>query len=492
MWIASKSRCQEIDRLAQSDYGIAQSDLMEAAGHAVFHVVGEWIPVGKSLAVVCGKGNNGADGFVVARLARQGGYAVTCLVGAFETELNEAAANQLKRLRRAGVEPLFCNAPGFFESLDDYLDQHLIVDALLGTGAEGPIREPLTTLIEAMNQSSAEIVAVDIPSGLACDTGEPLGTCVNASETVTFGLPKPFIFQGRGPEMTGVWSVADIGFPLELLGEPTSAKLLIEIGQKLPKRAIASHKGRNGSLLIVAGSNDMRGAAVLAARAALRAGIGLVTVASAEPVLAAVSAQCPEATLMGQSAGLIKSRLDRYDAAVFGPGLSTDPEAEALLRELWASWSLPCVIDADALNLVSAGVPLPAARCVLTPHPGEMARLMPGESATRFELAQKAAAKFNSVIVLKGAYSLIATQGEPLSVNTSGNSGMATAGMGDVLSGVIGTLLAQGLSCSDAAKLGVFWHGKAGDACRDQIGSVGFTASEVADALVGARNMLSE
>ncbi|MEQ1821587.1 MAG: NAD(P)H-hydrate dehydratase [Fimbriimonadaceae bacterium] len=492
MWIATKSRCQEIDRLAQSEFGIAQSDLMEAAGQSVFNVVCEWIPIGRRLAVVCGKGKNGADGFVVARLARQAGYAVTCLVGASELELNDAAANQLKRLRRVGVEPIFCDRPGFFETLDEYLNQDLIVDALLGTGADGLVREPYKTLIEAMNRSVAEIVCVDIPSGLACDTGEPLGICINASETVTFGLPNPFLFQGQGQEMTGVWSVADIGFPQDLLAEPTDAELLTEVAHLLPKRAVASHKGSNGSLIIIAGSSDMRGAAVLAARAALRAGIGLVTVASIESVLAAVAAHCPEATLMGQSADLIRSRLDRYDAAIFGPGLSTDPHAEALLRDLWADWDLPCVVDADALNLVASGVPLPTAKCVLTPHPGEMARLMPGESDTRFGLAKKAAAKFNNVIVLKGAYTLIATHGEAVAVNTCGNSGMATAGMGDVLSGVIGTLLAQGLSCSDAAKLGVFWHAKAGDACRDKIGSVGFTAMEVADALVGARNMSPE
>ncbi len=488
MWISTKSQSQEIDRRAIYDFGIRQEDLMEEAGLAVFNAVCEWLPVGKSIAVACGKGNNGADGFVVARLAQQQGYAVSCVVAATEFELNEASQLQLKRLRKAGVQPVFCDAPHFFENLATHLDRDLIVDALLGTGAEGLLREPLVTVIQAINESNAEVVSVDIPSGLSCDSGEPLGTCINSSETVTFGLAKPFIFQGQGPEMTGVWSVAHIGLPNELLG-PTQAEVSYDVNVLRPKRGFASHKGKNGSLIIVAGSHDMRGAAVLAARAALRSGIGLVTVASVDPVLGAVSVHCPEATLLTlsddpvDSAARILAVQNRFDAAVFGPGLSTSAFALGLLSEIWPRWTKPAVVDADALNLVASGVQLPSAKCVLTPHPGEMARLFPEGSFTRFEYARRASEHFGQTVVLKGAYSIIATPEEPLCVNTTGNSGMATAGMGDVLSGLIGTLLAQNLSPFDAAKLGVFWHGRAGDRCREKIAAIGFTAMEVADTL---------
>ncbi|MEQ1932565.1 MAG: NAD(P)H-hydrate dehydratase [Fimbriimonadaceae bacterium] len=499
MWIASRFESQEIDRKSVLDFGLKESDLMEAAGAAVFRVVGEWIPTGKRLAVVCGKGNNGADGFVVAGLAHRGGYFVACIVGCSESELNEAARHQLSRLRNSGVQPVFCDAPLFFENLADTLDTDLIVDALLGTGAVGIIREPYTTLIQAMNEARAEVVAVDVPSGLDCDTGEMLGICVNASETVTFGLPKPFLFQGQGPEMVGVWSVADLGFPAELLDEPRAAQLLLpdRISRLLPKRGIASHKGNNGSLLIVAGSRDMRGAAVLCARAAIRAGIGLVTVASIEPVLTAVASMCPEATLLTlmEDSGCISASAtetllaaqSKYDAAVFGPGLTTSASVRNLLEQVWSKLTLPSVIDADALNLAALGVPFPTETCVLTPHPGEMARLLPNIRGTRFELARLANERFGKTVVLKGANSIIADPLTALSVNTTGNSGMSTAGMGDVLSGIIGTLLAQELSAVDAASVGVLWHGLAGDACSEKIGSIGFTAMEVADALPATR-----
>lgn len=499
MWIATQFQCQEIDRRSVADFGLREADLMEAAGSAVFRVIGEWIPVGKRITVVCGGGNNGADGFVVARLAQQGGYAVTCIVGCVESDLNEAAKAQHSRLRKVGIQAIFCDAKLFFESLAEYLESDLIIDAMLGTGLLGTVREPCTTLIQAMNQARAEVVSVDVPSGLQCDSGEMLGICVNASETVTFGIAKPFLFQGVGPDMVGVWSVADIGFPPELLTQATDAKLLAieEVKSFMPMRTISSHKGCNGSLLIVAGSRDMRGAAVLCARAAIRSGVGLVTVASVDPVLDAVAANCPEATLLtlpedggflsDGAADVILGAQSKYDACVFGPGLGTGPGVEALLARVWPEWRIPAVIDADALNLVAGGLALPGGACVLTPHPGEMTRLLASDRGTRFERVRLASERYGKTVILKGAYSLIATRREPISVNATGNPGMATAGMGDVLSGVIGALMAQGLGEFEAASLGVGWHGLAGDACRERIGDIGFAALEVADALVQTR-----
>ncbi len=498
MWIANAERSQEMDRLAQSEFGIKCSDLMERAGLAVFEIVQELLPEGGAITVFCGKGNNGGDGLVVARLAA-GEFKVDCLIAAHENELCDNARFQLQIAVEHRITPIFRDNPLWATKLDSLKKQDLIVDGLLGTGAKGEVQGTVLQAIQAINQSAVPVVAIDVPSGIDCDTGEELGASVRAVRTITFGLPKPFLFQGLGMEQAGSWTVADIGFPSALLMEPTDARLL-ECAC-LPKRKVSSHKGNNGTVLTVAGSHRMRGAAALAAMAAQRAGAGLVTVAAIESVCEAVMALVPEATLIplpenngvisADAARLVLERRGQFDAALFGPGLTTEDPVAEFLERVWREWDCPCCIDADGLNCIALGLKPPAGSCVLTPHPGEMARLLhtsvAAVQADRFKTIKFAQEKYGKTLLLKGPHSLVANTDKPPAVNSTGNRGMATAGMGDVLSGVITTLLAQGLSAYDAASSGMFWHGFAGDLCAASVGPIGFTASEVAAALPEAR-----
>ncbi|MBX3115244.1 MAG: NAD(P)H-hydrate dehydratase [Fimbriimonadaceae bacterium] len=501
MWIANQLQCQGIDRRATAEFGISSQELMERAGEAVYAEVLRINPEKPWLGIVCGRGNNGGDGLVVARHASRA-YKVLCIVAVPEFELNENCSHQLKLAREAGIEPVFSDHADFREALSNLKYQSVIVDVLLGTGAHGSVLGPQRDAITAINESSAIVLAVDVPSGIETDTGRSLGVHVIANKTISFGLPKPCFFQSDGLEACGDWVIADIGFPRVLLGQPTKAQMIgSDISALFPSRSKSAHKGSNGHLLIVAGSNQMPGAAVLATKAALHSGIGLVTIASTEKVCQAVSNHCPEALLLPlpENEGVIAPLASRvlseaqakFSAAVFGPGLTQGEPIQELLAELWAGWKIPAVIDADALNIVSQGVALPKSPCVLTPHPGEMARLLEIQTsevqANRFETVTKAVKRFNQTVLLKGAYTMIGHADEPINVNPTGNPGMATGGMGDVLSGVIGTLLAQGLEPNDAAILGAYWHGLAGDLCAQEIGKVGFTASEVASYLPRAR-----
>lgn len=495
MWIADAQRSREIDRIASAEFGVPSRVLMERAGLAVFEVVRRMLPEGGRITVFCGKGNNGGDGFVVARHAIEAGYGVHCLVAADEDELTPEAAEQMHVARAQGVEPIFASDARWNTRADCLGCRDLVVDALLGTGARGAVQGEVHRAILAIRASGVPVVAVDIPSGIACDTGEELGDSVWALRTVTFGHAKPFLFQGIGLEHSGFWTVADIGYPKALLDRPTGARILSrkDVADLLPERLRASHKGDNGHVLVVAGSPSMPGAAVLAVRGALRAGAGLVTIAAPKSVCDTVSHHFPEALLLplepDDAHSVLLARMEEFDAAVFGPGLGRD--SDGLLRQLLPAWQKPCCIDADALNAVSQGIPLPEGESVLTPHPGEMGRLL-GRSAAdvqkdRFRAARDGADALGKTILLKGAYSIIGQPGEPLTVNTTGNPGMAAGGMGDVLSGVVGTLLAQGLPAFEAASAAAYWHGAAGDVCADEIGTVGYTALDVANALPKAR-----
>ena len=508
MWIAAAARCKEIDTRAREEFGLTTDVLMERAGLATFEAVRDLLPAGGRVAVICGKGNNGGDGFVVARLALEAGFGVDCLVAADEDSLSPDAKGRLAAARTAGLIPVFAGDERWPRKLDCLACKNVIVDALLGTGVSGCVEGTAGEAVKAINRSGVPVVAVDLPSGILCDTGEELGDSVWAVRTVTFGLPKPCLFQGTGLEHCGHWTVADIGLPRELLEQPTDMKLLDAdwVGCMLPERTRASHKGDNGTVLIVAGSRRYPGAASLAARGALRGGAGLVVVASVPSVCAAVSAQVPEAVFLPlpeidgvvcpEAADLVLEAAATADSAVFGPGLTTITSAQDFLARVWLSWHLPCCIDADALNAVALGVRLPKTDCALTPHPGEMGRLMHSSSAEiqagRFGAAGRAAQAFGQAVLLKGAYSVIAAQGEPTLVNGTGNPGMAAGGMGDVLAGLVGTLLAQSLPPYYAVACGAFWHGFAGDLCAHKIGPIGFSASEVANALPAARATIVE
>ncbi len=507
MWIANAHHSREIDRRTAQEYGVPAVVLMERAGLAVYEAVCELLPEGGSITVFCGKGNNGGDGFVAARHALEHDYHVECLVAAPENELTQEAATQLSIARAQGVQPIFYGDARWCRRSECLGSRDLIVDALVGTGSKGRLEGPILESVRAINRSGVPVVSVDVPSGIHTDTGEELGESVWALRTVTFGLPKPFLFQGIGLEHSGFWSVAEIGFPNVLLNEPTDAQLVESdwVISLLPERLKASHKGENGHLLILAGSDKMPGAASLAARSALRAGAGLVTVAGVEEVCRAVAANVPEAILLPlpsqsgvlspEAVNIVLDMQPRYHAALFGPGLTHEEPVLETLQKIWARWEVPSCIDADALNAVSEGVSLPAGNCVLTPHPGEMSRLLHRSiaeiQADRFSTVRNALKSLGKTVLLKGPYSIVGEDGNPLMVNSTGNPGMASGGMGDVLGGVITTLLAQELPPYCAACCGMFWQGLAGDLCAETIGTIGYTATEVADSLPKARAKLA-
>ncbi len=503
MWIASSEHSREIDRRASEEFGLPANVLMERAGLAVFEAVRELLPEGGRITVLCGKGNNGGDGFVVARVARDQGYHVECLVACEEAELRDSGREQMVVARALGLQPIFFDDARWRRRIDALGARDLVVDALLGTGARCNVKGAIKEAIQAVNRSGVPVVAVDVPSGIQADTGEELGESVWALRTVTMGLPKPYLFEGIGLEHSGHWTVAEIGYPAVLVGTPTHARLLDEewVGQLLPERLKASHKGDNGSVLIVAGSRGMRGAAALCARAALRSGAGLVTVAAIESVCDAVAAQLPEVMFLPlperdgavspEAADLILAAESKSRSAVFGPGLTHGDGVKELLGRVWSTWTKPCVLDADALNAISLGVAPPQAERVLTPHPGEMGRLVHSSVAEvqndRFRTVQTALLKTKACVLLKGPYSIVGEPGQPMLVNRTGNPGLASGGMGDVLSGVIATLMAQELPGYYAAACGMYWHGVAADDCAQAIGTIGYGASDVADALPGAR-----
>lgn len=503
MWIATAEHSKQIDRRATEEFGVPANVLMERAGLAVFEVVRELLPKGGRITVFCGKGNNGGDGLVVARVALDHRYTVDCLFAAEEDDLTPSTRDQLRIAKAQGIQPIYFSDPRWQRKAECVGCRDLIVDALLGTGARCEVKGAIKEAIQLINRSGVPVVSVDVPSGICSNTGEELGESVWALRTVTFGLPKRFLFEGIGLEHSGNWTVSEIGIPSILLNEPTQARLIDSawVADLLPERLRDSHKGDNGTVLIVAGSRNMRGAATLAAKAAIRSGAGLVTVAGIPDVCTAVSAGAPEAVLLPlpekdgvvapEAAEIVLNNRGRFQSVLFGPGLTQEICVLDFLSRVWQEWDRPCVIDADALNAISQGIQLPQSECVLTPHPGEMARMLHTTTAEiqsdRFRTVSQAVEQFGQCVLLKGAYTIVGEPGQPMMVNRSGNPGMATAGMGDVLGGVIATLLAQDLPTYYAASCGMYWHGTSGDICAKEIGPVGFSAGDVADTLAKAR-----
>ena len=507
MWIASSEHSREIDRRATEEFGLPANVLMERAGLAVFDAVRELLPESGRITVLCGRGGNGGDGFVVARVARDHGYHVECLVACAEADLHDVAREQMLIARALGSQPIFVDDARWRRRIDSLGARDLLVDALLGTAARCNVKGAVKEAIQAINRSGVPVVAIDVPSGIQADTGEELGESVWALRTVTMGLPKPFLFEGIGLEHSGYWTVAEIGLPGLLVSTPTHARLLDGdwVAQLLPERLKASHKGENGSVLIVAGSHRMRGAAALCARAALRTGAGLVTVASTESVCDAVASQLPEAlylplperdgAISPEAIPIVLEAEADASSAVFGPGMSQEEGVREFLEGVWSQWTKPCVLDADALNAMSMGVAPPKAERVLTPHPGEMGRLVRSSVAEvqndRFRTVQTAIAQTRAAVLLKGPYSIVGEPDQPMLVNHTGNPGLATGGMGDILSGIIATLMAQELPGYYAAACGMYLHGFAADLCVEAIGPIGYRACDVADALPSARARLT-
>lgn len=455
--VVTADEMRALEKVAIDELGIPAFTLMETAGRGVADAVLELDPVGH-VAVVCGPGNNGGDGFVIARALRQHDVdAVAYLAVARDSVKGDAAAH-LAILEKSGGVVL--NAA---DRLDDIAGADIVVDALFGTGLTRKIEGKHAELVARMNEA-ARVVAVDVPSGLATDTGATLGTCVQATHTVTMAALKPALVGAPGFAACGEVTVVDIGVPRAMIATSAHASVVQPEDLALPHRKQTAHKTARGHVLVIAGSPGMRGAGRLAALAALRAGAGVVTLANTGELTA-------DDSIMTKSIdGPLGELLDGKAAVVIGCGLGKSDLAKGWLSEVLAK-GVPAVLDADALNLATpemlAGAAGPIA---ITPHPGEAGRLLGMETkqieADRLKSARALAAKTKAVAVLKGARSVICDgtlEDDHCLINPSGSAALATAGSGDVLAGCIGGLLAQGLSALDAVRTGVFVHGLAGD-----------------------------
>lgn len=515
MKIVTAAQMHALDRRAITEAHIPSLTLMENAGTGVVksmeRVFGPL--AGKTVAVVCGKGNNGGDGFVVARLLTRKRARVRVLLMTDAGDLAGDAKTMYRRfVRMAGASAVHA-VPSGDRTRAALGRSDLIVDALLGTGLSAPVTGQYRMAIEAINESGRPVIAVDLPSGIHGDTGAVLGAAVNAGLTVTFGLPKLGLYVGSGIDHAGAVHVVDIGIPSAYAAAVDSRISLLsqeEIRRALPGRPVSAHKGTYGHAGIIAGSVGKTGAAALAAKAALRVGAGLVTVATPASVndtleaklLEAMTAPMPET----KARTLARSGLDRLlaftnarSAVAVGPGLTTHPETVELLQTLIVRLERPSVLDADALNALAGKTAL-LGECrvapILTPHPGEMARLEEqatpqSVNADRVGTAIRFAQRYGVILVLKGARTVVAHPDGHAAICPTGNPGMATAGTGDVLTGMIVGLLAQRLSPWDAACAGTYLHGLAGDAAAAAMGAAGMTAGDLIDRIPYALQTVS-
>ena len=502
MLVVTAEEMKQLDRRTIEEFQIPAAVLMENAGLRVVEEIEKtWGPAGgKTVTVAVGKGNNGGDGLVVARhlLERQARVHVFLLTPP-DQMAGETRANLERYQKSSGrVRVVTEVTPG---DLDQALSQSdLIVDALLGTGLSSPVEGAAARMIAAIIASGKPVVAVDLPSGIHTDTGQVMGIAVKATVTVTFALPKRGLLLYPGSDYTGRLKVADIGIPPALVRRLSGGVRWItaaEVSEGFGPRPLNAHKGTFGHVLVIAGSAGKGGAAVMASLSALRTGAGLVTLALPSGLegtlpdrpLEIMTLPLPQTDdrSLGRAAlePLLKFAQDKSVAAV-GPGLSTHPETAFVVHGLIEQLAIPMVIDADGLNVLAGRLDLLArarAPIVLTPHPGEMARLMGWSSQAvqtdRLGTAAGFAKRHGVTVVLKGARTIVADPGGAATFNSTGNPGMATAGTGDVLTGMIAGLIAQGHKPEQAARLGVYLHGLAGDLAAAEIGEVGLLAGDL-------------
>lgn len=460
----SSAQVRAMDRAAIDALALAGYTLMQRAGAGALRCLRERWPAARRIAVVCGPGNNAGDGYVLARLARAAGCEVTTLAASPAQRLRGDALRACEDWRTSGgtIESFTAEA---LESAE------VVVDALLGTGLTGAVRPQLLGVIEAVNASGRPVLALDVPSGLDADTGRPLGQAVRAECTVTFVAMKTGLFLGEGPEYCGALVFDDLQLSGRLPDPPVAQLerlVRADLERVLPPRARAAHKGDFGHVLIVGGGPGMPGAARLAGEACLRVGAGRVTLAVAPQNVAAVSAGRAELMCMPLAdARTVREMAARCDLLAIGPGLGQDDWARSAL-EAAVGCGKPLVVDADALNLIAARPVRPPAEWILTPHPGEAGRLLGTDTAAvqrdRLAALKALLARYGGTVVLKGAGTLIGHAGDVPALCEHGNPGMASPGMGDVLTGVIAGLLGQCRDPRRAARAGVLAHALAGDA----------------------------
>jgi len=511
MKVVSGQVMQLMDQRAVGEFGIAGVTLMEAAGLACADAISETFGPGsgRKALVVAGRGNNGGDGFVIARLLQGRGWDTPVLLLGSEAQVTGDAASNLALLEKGSVTFSPAGAPlpeDLFRGAD------LIVDALLGTGVRNEVTGAFRAAIEMINAAGRPVVAVDIPSGVDAGSGRVLGVAVRADLTVSFALAKigNVLYPGAG--LCGRLVVAQIGMPAAVAAEASGCEYVdLACARRLfrPREPLA-HKGSAGNTLVIAGSTGKSGAAAMAANSAVRAGGGTVTLAvpaSLNPILETKTTEVMTLPVGKPGAGffqagalgaLLRGARGR-DAVAVGPGLGGAPSTVYLVHSLVQSLPGPLVLDADGLNAIAAAPEILLARLgrvtILTPHPGEMARLagcsVPEVEADRIGIAREFATRFKVYLVLKGARSIIAAPDGRIAINGSGNPAMASGGMGDVLTGVVTSLLGQGYPPFDACLLGVFVHGYAADLLVRQKVTQGMKATDVQEKLPEALSRLS-
>jgi NAD(P)H-hydrate epimerase len=505
MKIVTAAQMKALDEKMIRDHAIGALALMEKAGSGVADVIltlleqNQWLP---KVIFFAGKGNNAGDAFVAARLLEGKGVKTQTFLLSSLDEVKGEAKENLKKLKSAGGHLTEVKSgKNLAELLSNVEDVPIVVDGIVGTGSKGRLQGLFAEAADLMNSKNfLATVAIDIPSGLDLDEGYAGGTAVQADHTVTLGLPKRGLVSQKGLEWTGTLHVIDLGIPDVLIKETDCHEfLLFPKNLSLPlKRKRLSHKGTYGHLLILGGSLGLTGAPSLAALAALRSGAGLVTVGIPESLNSILEVKLtepmtlplPEAQpgFMGLKAlDRILEFLKRSNALVIGPGLGTHEETAQLVQQLVQRVEIPMVIDADGLNVLAHDVSFlkkAKAPIILTPHPGEMGRLI-GQSSEevqshRWEVARMMAKEFNVITILKGAGTVVVAPEGSLFINVTGHPGMATGGMGDLLSGMLGGLIAQGMDPLESAKLGVYLHGACGDEVSSQLGfEQGLLASDL-------------
>jgi len=503
MRVLNSAQMRDADRRTIDEIGIPSLVLMENAGRQVVAAIEAMHAelLERQVAVLCGRGSNGGDGFVVARTLMQRGVSVSVFLIGRVAEVRGDARTNLDILGRLGVTVVEVGDSQAWElHFSEVRDCSLIVDAIFGTGLNAPVAGLIESVIADVNASGITVVSIDMPSGLSADGVDPIGASIEADTTVTLGAPKLPLVLPPGERHAGDIVVADIGIPTDVIEnlDGPRVSLLTRTGMRelVTPRVPDSHKGDYGRVLIVAGSRGKTGAAHLAAVGALRSGAGLVTVATPASCQAVVATMGPEymtEALEEHDGGLSSNGVDRVlemarDVIALGPGLGQSASTTRFIAALVDRATMPLVIDADGLNAFRSDPDRLAGRegrdVIITPHPGEMARLVGMSTdevqASRLEIARNFAVAHHVYVVLKGHRTLIATPDEQVFINPTGNPGMATGGTGDVLTGMIAAWLAQLLDAEAACKIAVYLHGMAGDLAEADEGEVAMTSADLA------------
>lgn len=496
-FVVTSEEMRAADHWAISKVGIPGSSLMEIAGRHVALVAAERCPSGRAIVAVCGVGNNGGDGLVAARHLADWGIATEVVVVGEQAHMTPDTKNNFEIILALGLPHRIISDTDDFQMLAAPGTYGLVIDALLGTGLRGAVRGLPAEAIAWINGHRAPVVAVDIPSGVDGDTGQIPGISVRAEATVTFAFSKLGHWLFPGAAATGDLVVADIGIPERVIHAQDRRRVLLDDAALAPAfgpRPRDAHKGTFGHVYVLAGSPGRTGAARMACDAALRGGAGLVTLGTTREAFRMAGGELYEAMsevalepgeVPISAAERLAQRMHHCQAAVVGPGLPPEPETGEVLAQLLPRLEIPLVVDAEALNQLAWRKDCLEGRAarVLTPHPGEAARLL-GRStaevqADRVGAATTLAEETGAVVVLKGAHTLVARPDGVIGICPDGNPGMSSAGMGDVLAGLIGALLARGLDAASAAEAGVLWHARAGDAAARRLGETTLLARDV-------------